>query len=68
MEPEITDIAACFANRLPSEGVSTPDAIQAWRAALRYARQAGAIDPLVERIIEADRDPAILDACQALLR
>lgn len=68
MEPQITDIATCFAARLPTEGVPTPDAVEAWRAALRYARQGGVIDPLVERIAEADPDPIVRNCCDALRR
>ena len=68
MEPEITDIAACLAARLPTEGVPTPDAVQAWRAALRYARAAGAIDPLADRIASDDPHPLVQEHCASLRR
>jgi hypothetical protein len=53
-EPEITQIAAVLANRLPTAGVPAPDAVDAWRGALRYARAAGIIEEITEKITAED--------------
>jgi hypothetical protein len=66
-EPQITEIASYFAERIPTEGVEHEEAKQAWRATLRYARATGAIDPLTELVKSADPEDARLAAhCREL--
>lgn len=66
-EPQITEIASYFAERLPTEGVAHEDAKQAWRATLRYARRSGAIGSLTELITRSEPDDARLAAlCREL--
>ena len=59
-EPQITEIASYFAERIPTEGVAHEEAKQAWRATLRYARTTGAIEPLTELVARAEPDDARL--------
>lgn len=66
-EPQITEIASCFATRLPSDGTDPDEAREAWRRALRHARSTGAADwlaGLVER--EVPEDPEVRRQCEAL--
>jgi hypothetical protein len=68
-EPQITEIASYFAERIPTEGVDHEQAKQAWRATLRYARSSGAIDPLTALVARAEPDDARLAAlCRELQR
>ncbi len=53
-EPQITAIASYFAARLPNGETPEPEAREAWRHALRYARETGAIEPLTEAVRSAD--------------
>lgn len=65
-EPEITEIAAILAHRLPEPGVPEPAAKEAWRGALRYARAAGIIGEITEKI--AQDDPTLAPLCERLER
>lgn len=66
-EPQITEIASYFAERIPTEGVAHEEAKQAWRATLRYARKTGAIEPLTELVKSADpEDPRLAALCSDL--
>lgn len=59
-EPEITNIAKFIATRVPKDGVSHRKAVAAWRGSLRYARKAGVIEELVDRLkAEAPDDPSL---------
>lgn len=64
-EPEITEIAAFFAQNLPNEaGASADEATEAWRRALRYARSTGAIEELAEKVAETNpADPELQRRC-----
>lgn len=59
-EPQITDIASYFAARLPKGEVPEPEAREAWRHTLRYAREAGAIEPLTEAVRRSDPSDEVL--------
>ncbi len=66
-EPQITEIATCFASRLPSDEVDPVEARDAWRRTLRHARSAGVLGwltGLVER--EVPDDPVVRGHCEAL--
>lgn len=66
-EPQITEIASYFATALPTEGAEPEEAVQAWRKTLRYARSAGAIEPLTEMIAnDASNDARIAQYCKEL--
>lgn len=66
---EITAIASYIATRIPTEGVDTSEATEAWRSTLRYARMSGAIEPLTELIARAEPGNATLRAhCDTLKR
>lgn len=68
-EPQITEIATYFAARMPTEGVSEPEAREAWRTTLRYARQTGAIEPLTELVSRTEpEDPTLQRHCEDLRR
>ncbi len=56
MEPQITAIASFVATRIPTEGVEQAEAVDAWRATLRYARRTGAIEPLTQLMKSAEPD------------
>ena len=59
-EPEITQIAKFIATRIRNPTVPHEQAVDAWRAGLRYARQAGIIDQVVEELkSEAPDDPSL---------
>lgn len=53
-EPEITQIAAVLAHRIPNAGVPEAEAVDAWRGALRYARATGIIAEITEKITADD--------------
>lgn len=59
-EPEITQIAAVLANRLPTAGVAAPEAVDAWRGALRYARATGIIGEITDQITADDASLSLL--------
>jgi hypothetical protein len=65
-EPEITEIAAVLAHRLPEPGVPEHEAVDAWRGALRYARATGIIGELTAQITADDATLAPL--CEELER
>lgn len=68
-EPQITEIASYFAERIPTEGVPAAEAKEAWRQTLRYARKTGAIEPLTALIERAEPNDEKLGAhCDALRR
>ncbi len=53
-EPEITEIAAFFAQNIRNEGASADEATEAWRHALRYARSTGAIEELADKVAQTN--------------
>jgi len=61
-EPEITQIAKFIATRIRNPSVPREQAVDAWRAGLRYARQAGIIDQVVEELKSESPDDASLHA------
>lgn len=66
-EPQITDIAGCFATHLPTDGVPVPEAREGWRRALRLAREqgdAGWLADVAER--QAPADAVVKAHCEAL--
>lgn len=66
-EPQITEIASYLATALPTEGSEPAQAVDAWRHALRYAREAGAIDTITDMIrSDAAGDPRAEAYCDAL--
>jgi hypothetical protein len=48
-QPQITEIAHHLAATLPSEGTKE-QTVQAWRSALRHARQTDSIGPITEQL------------------
>lgn len=68
-EPQITEIASYFADRMPTDGVPAAEAKEAWRRTLRYARTTGAIAPLTALVESADpADPKLKAHCESLRR
>jgi hypothetical protein len=68
-EPQITEIASYLAANLPTEGAEPTDAVQAWRSTLRYARQAGAIEPIADMLrSDAGSDATVQRYCDDLVR
>ena len=66
-EPQITEIAAYFAARLPDEGVEQSVTRNGWRHALRLAREQGVTDWLVELVSRQAPDDDTLQAhCETL--
>ncbi|MCB9674221.1 MAG: hypothetical protein H6737_03840 [Alphaproteobacteria bacterium] len=68
-EPQITEIASYLAANLPTEGAVTEDSVQAWRKTLRYARSAGAIEPITNMLrTDAGTDATVQRYCDELLK
>ncbi|MEZ4318702.1 MAG: hypothetical protein R3F61_14405 [Myxococcota bacterium] len=66
-EPQITEIASYLAATLPTEGAHQEESVQAWRSTLRYARKAGAIEPITQMLrSEAGENPTLARYCDEL--
>lgn len=63
----ITAIAGQLAERMPTKGVEQGEAKEAIRNTLHYARKAGIMDSLTERIeAEAEGDAQVTRLCESL--
>lgn len=68
-QPQITAISSYFASQFPIEGVDPAEATDAWRHALRYARQTGTVAELTDLIERTEPDDETLrEHCAALRR
>ncbi len=62
-EPQITAVACILASRLSTEGVDREAAVEAWRGALRYARNTGTIDEITDQVLATDPTDRVLHVC-----
>jgi hypothetical protein len=68
-EPQITVISSYFADQFRIDGVDPADATEAWRSALRYARQTGTVAELTELIERTEpEDSTLRELCASLRR
>jgi len=66
-EPQITEIASYLAAALPTEGAAKEESVQAWRKTLRYARKAGAIEPIADMLrADTGHDVRVAQYCDEL--
>ena len=66
-EPQITEIAAAFATRLPDQGADPAASKEGWRRALHLARELGDMGWVTRLVARRAPDDATLQAhCETL--